>query len=67
MFNLYDVEEIILGMAEIVKENRTLRNELNKAKEYEKKYYNLLDKSVDHATRSTEMILEAIIVGSLSN
>lgn len=67
MFDLYDIEEIILGMAEIVRENRRLRYELEEAKEYEKKYNNLLNEAVDHANRSTATMLQAIMAGAFSN
>ena len=63
MFDRYDIEEIILGMADIVWENRRLRRELAEAKEYEKKYHDLLDQSVDHANKSTASLLEAIMAG----
>ena len=33
------------------------------AKEYEKKYHDLLDQSVDHANKSTASLLEAIMAG----
>lgn len=67
MFDIYEIEDIILGMADIVKENRRLRYELEEAKEYEKKYHDLLDQSVDHANKSTAMMLKAIMVGAYSN
>ena len=67
MFELYEIEEIILGMAEIVKENHRLRYELEEAKEYEKKYHNLLNQSVDHANQSTGIMLKAIMAGAFSN
>jgi len=63
MFDIYEIEDIILGMADIVKENRRLRYELEEAKEYEKKYHDLLDHAVDHANKSTAMMFEAIMAG----
>ena len=67
MFDMYEIESIILGMADIVMENRRLRRELEEAKVYEEKYNKLLDQSVEHANKSTAMLLEAIMVGTFSN
>ena len=58
----YDIEEIILAMADIVHENRVLRYELKNAREYEKRYNELLDKCVDNANKSSAATLEAIIL-----
>lgn len=63
MFDKYDIEEIILGMADIVYENRRLRAELKRAQEYEKKYDNLLNRCVDNANKSSAAIFEAIMLG----
>ena len=61
------VEEIIIGMADVVYENRKLRRELEKAKEYEKKYHDLLNESVDNANKHTASLLQAIMAGAFSN
>ena len=66
MFDMYEIEEIILGMADIVKENRRLRYELKEAKEYEKRYHNLLNECVDHANKSSGIMLQAIMAGAFS-
>lgn len=63
MLDIYDIEEIILGMADIVHENRRLRYELKQAQEYEKKYNDLLDRCVDNANKNSAAIFEAIILG----
>lgn len=63
MLDIYDIEEIILGMADIVHENRHLRAELKRAKEYEKMYNDLLDRCVDNANKSSAAIFEAITLG----
>lgn len=63
MLDIYDIEEIILGMADIVYENRRLRSELKEAKEYEKRYHDLLDSCVDNAQKSSAAIFEAIMLG----
>ena len=67
MFEPYEIEEIILGMADIVMENRRLRYELKEAKVYEEKYANLLNQNVEHANQSTAMLLNAIMAGTFSN
>lgn len=67
MLDRYDIEEIILGMADIVHENRVLRKELKRAKEYEKKYDDLLNRCVDNANKSSAALLEAIIMGCYNN
>ena len=63
MLDIYDIEEIILGMADIVHENRRLRYELKRAQEYEKKYDDLLNRCVDNANKSSAAIFEAIMLG----
>ena len=66
MLDRYDVEEIILGMADIVMENRYLRHELEKAREYEKKYRELLDEDVKNANESSAMLLKACLMGAFN-
>lgn len=63
MYDVCDIEEIILGMAEIVHENRRLRAELKRASEFEKKYDELLNRCVDDACKSSAAIFEAIVMG----
>ena len=63
MMDRYDIEEIILGMADIVQENRVLRQELKRAKEFENKYDDLLNRCVDNANKSSAAIFEAIMLG----
>ena len=41
-----DIEDIILGMADIVVENRALREELKEMREYKKKYHEALNQHV---------------------
>jgi len=60
----FRVEEMILGMADIVYENRRLRHELEEAKEFEKKYHNLLNQSVDNANKHTAALFKAIVNGA---
>ena len=59
----FDIEEIILGMADIVHENRELRRELKRAQEYEKRYHDLLDRCVDNANKSSAALLDGILMG----
>lgn len=63
MLDIYDIEEIVLGMAEIVYENRRLRAELKRAQEYEKKYDDLLNRCVDNSIKSSAAIFEGIMMG----
>ncbi len=42
--NRYEVEEIILTMADIVVENRQLREEVKRLKEVEKEFHNYINK-----------------------
>ena len=62
----WEIEELILGMADIVYENRKLRCELEKAKEYEKKYDDLLNESVENAGKQTACLLDAILSGAFT-
>lgn len=66
MFNREDIEDIILSMADIVMENRYLRHELEKAREYEKKYRELLAEDVKNANESTAMLLKACLMGAFN-
>ena len=63
MLDIYDIEDIVLGMAEIVHENRRLRAELKRAGEFEKKYDELLNRYVDNANKSSAAIFDAIMLG----
>ena len=62
----FEVEEIILGMADIVCENRKLRRELEKAKEFEEKYYNLVNQSYKNAQENTACLFKAILDGAFA-
>ena len=62
----WKVEELILGMADIVYENRKLRRELKEANEFKKKYYDLLNDSVENANKHTASLLAAIMAGAFS-
>ena len=66
MFDREEIEDIILGMADIVMENRYLRCELEKAREYEKKYRELLAEDVKAANESTAMMLKACLMGAFN-
>ena len=65
-FDRTDIEELILGMADIVYENRRLRRELKEANEYKKKYNDLLSDCVDHANKSTANLFNAIMSGAFA-
>lgn len=73
-FDFYDeeerkffTEEIILGMADIVYENRRLKRELEEAKEYKQKYHDLIDQNFKDAQARTASLFEAIMAGAFSN
>ena len=59
-------EEVILSMADIIYENRRLRRELEEAKEYEKKYTDLLNYSVRSAREGSANLLKAALAGAFT-
>ena len=63
----WELEEIILGMADIVYENRELRRKLKQAEEYERLYNELLDRNIKHAEESNRLLLENIFNGVFVN
>ena len=62
-FEKEDIECIIIGMADIVYENRRLRKELAEALEYKQKYQDLLDRNVVQARDNSAALLNAIVSG----
>lgn len=62
----FEVEEMILGMADIVYENRRLRRELNEALEYKQKYHDLIDKNFKEAQEGSATLLKAIMDGAFA-
>ena len=63
MLNRKDVENIILCMADIVLENRELRERLAREESYEKKYNQLLNDVVREAEASNRELLKACLLG----
>lgn len=63
LFSPEDIEDIILGMADIVMENRTLRRELEKVREYEKKYRKLLSDTLKESEETNKQLLKACLMG----
>lgn len=61
------IEEIIFGLVDIIYENRKLRRELEEAKEYERKYHELLDQSVANAAAGQKAMFEAILAGAFTS
>lgn len=59
-------EEMILGMADIIYENRRLHYELEEAKVYEEKYNNLLNQSVKNAREGAANLLKAALDGAFT-
>ena len=65
--NIFDrdsIEDIILGMADIVMENRILRKELEEMKEYKKMYTDLLNDNLREAEESNKMLLKCCLLGA---
>lgn len=62
----WELEELILGMADIVYENRQLRKELEQMKEYKRKYNELIDQNVKQAGVSQRALFEAITMGAFA-
>lgn len=62
----WQTEELVLGMADIVYENRRLRRELNEALEYKQKYHDLIDRNFKQAQESSANLLNAIMAGAFA-
>lgn len=62
----WEAEELILGMADIVYENRRLRRELNEALEYKQKYNDLVDSNFKEAQERSACLLKAILDGAFT-
>lgn len=62
----WQTEELILGMADIVYENRRLRRELDEALEYKQKYRDLIDTNFKEAQQRSANLLEAIMNGAFA-
>lgn len=62
----WEAEEMILGMADIVYENRRLRRELDEALEYKQKYHDLIDRNFKQAQESSANLLKAIMEGAFA-
>ena len=63
----WEAEELILGMADIVYENRRLRRELKEALEYKQKYNELADRNFKEAQESSACLLKAILDGAFTS
>ena len=61
--DMYDVEEMILAMGDIVRENRYLRRELAEARKWEQKYKDLLDQTEARANEGMKNMFDAIMLG----
>lgn len=62
----FEVEEMILVMADIVYENRRLKRELNEALEYKQKYNDLIDRNFKEAQDRSASLLKAIMDGAFT-
>lgn len=57
------IEEIILGMGEVVKENRWLRNEVSRLQEVERKHNDMIYQRVKESEQNSLTILRAACAG----
>ena len=62
----WEAEELILGMADIVYENRRLRRELKEALEYKQKYHDLVDSNFKEAQERSATLFKAILDGAFT-
>lgn len=62
----FEIEKIILDMANIVYENRKLRRELEEAKKFEEKYYDLVNQSYKNAQENTACLFKTILDGAFA-
>lgn len=61
----HDVEELILMMADIVCENRYLRQENQELREIKKQYNELLYKSCQDSEETNRLLVQSILVGAI--
>ena len=61
----FEIEELILGMADLVYENRRLRYELAEAKQWEEKYTQLLVRTTENNMKDTRLLLKLALNSSL--
>lgn len=59
----YEVEDIILTMADIVRENRYLRKENDRLGKIEKEYQNSIFKRAKESEQASSNMLNAALVG----
>lgn len=62
----FEVEEMILVMADIVYENRRLKRELSEALEYKQKYEDLIDRNFKETQERSASLLKAIMDGAFA-
>lgn len=65
-FSVEEIEDIILGMADVVYENQKLRRKLQEAEEYKKKYEDLIKHNAQAAADSSAALFSAIINGAFA-
>ena len=63
----WEAEELILGMADIVYENRRLKRELKEALEYKQKYNELVDRNFKEAQENSACLFKAILDGAFTS
>ncbi len=59
----YEVEDIILTMADIVRENRYLRKENDRLSKIEKEYKNSIFERAEESEQASRNMLNAALVG----
>ena len=62
----WELEELILGMADIVYENRQLRKELEQMKEYKQKYNELIERNAKQAEENQKALFDVIMMGAFA-
>ena len=57
----YDIEEIIIAMAEIVYENRRLRKENKELREYKEKQYKFMTEQVSQNFKTSAELINVLL------
>lgn len=63
-FTTEDIENIILGMAKVVREKHSLEREVERLQEVERKYNETLDRLYKDTQASTAALLKGIMAGA---
>lgn len=63
-FSTHEIEEIILGMARVVRSKRDLEHEVERLQEVERKYNEMMDRFYKDTQASTASLLKGILAGA---